>query len=332
MDTSIKVSVIIPVYKVESYIHQCVDSVLGQTYPNLEVILVDDGSPDRCPEICDEYAEKDSRVTVIHKKNGGSSDARNAGISKAAGDYVVFMDSDDYWTSPSGLSLLTERLSETHADVLSFAYDKLEEDTGKETPMLQNSPSMQTGIRTKEAQLDFLTQNGLYIASACNKLIQKEIIKQVPFEVGKITEDVEWAARLMATAKSFDFLNVCFYCYRQRSGSKSHSLSQNSCDHLKDAIMGCCEVWRQCEEDAKEYIGRYAAYQFSTFIAVQALVPVFPRQTISQLKNNADILRYYGSSKKVKYMYYGVKLFGLMLWCRVIRMTRFIWNTRRDKI
>lgn len=332
MDTGIKVSVIIPVFKVEKYIRQCVDSVLNQTYPNFEVILVDDGSPDCCPEICDEYSRNDHRIFVIHKENGGLSDARNAGIEKATGDYVIFMDSDDYWTTSTGLSLLVERISVTNADVLSFSYVKLEEDTGKTIPMLQNISSMQTGIKTKEDQLNYLTQNGLYIASAWNKLIRKEIIKQVPFEVGKVSEDVEWAARLMSIAKSFDFFNICFYCYRQRSGSISHGLSQKSCDHLKDAIKGCYEDWRLCEDNTKEFIGRYAAYQFSTFIAVQALAPEFPRKTIIEIKNNTDILRYYGSSKKVKYMYYGVRIFGLMLWCRLIRMTRSIWNTRRDKI
>lgn len=91
-----KLSVIVPVYKVEPYIHKCVDSILGQTYTNLEVILVDDGSPDNCGKICDEYAAKDKRVKVIHKKNGGLSDARNAGIDISTGDIIGFIDSDDY--------------------------------------------------------------------------------------------------------------------------------------------------------------------------------------------------------------------------------------------
>ena len=90
------ISVIVPIYKVEKYLQKCVDSILAQTYSNLEIILVDDGSPDRCGELCDEYAEKDGRIRVIHKKNGGLSDARNAGIDVAAGKYLAFVDSDDY--------------------------------------------------------------------------------------------------------------------------------------------------------------------------------------------------------------------------------------------
>ena len=91
-----EISVIVPVYKVEKYIHRCVDSILGQTFSDIQVILVDDGSPDTCGDICEEYARRDSRVRVIHKENGGLSDARNAGIPQADGKYIIFIDSDDF--------------------------------------------------------------------------------------------------------------------------------------------------------------------------------------------------------------------------------------------
>lgn len=108
------ISVIIPVYKVESYLHACIESVLSQSYSNLEVILVDDGSPDDCPAICDHYAEKDARVRVIHKSNGGASSARNAGIAAAKGSYISFVDSDDVMVS-DGLALLHSAMERTHA-------------------------------------------------------------------------------------------------------------------------------------------------------------------------------------------------------------------------
>lgn len=90
------ISIVIPVYKVELYLEKCIESIINQTYKNLEIIIVDDGSPDNCPKICDEYAQKDNRIKVIHKENGGLSDARNAGIDVAAGKYIAFVDSDDY--------------------------------------------------------------------------------------------------------------------------------------------------------------------------------------------------------------------------------------------
>ena len=90
------ISVIVPIYNVEKYLARCVDSIVNQTYKNLEIILVDDGSPDLCPQMCDDYAEKDSRIKVVHKKNGGLSDARNAGMAVSTGEYISFIDSDDY--------------------------------------------------------------------------------------------------------------------------------------------------------------------------------------------------------------------------------------------
>ena len=117
-----KISVIIPVYNVEKYLHRCVDSVLAQTHENLEIILVDDGSPDGCPQICDEYAQKDSRIRVIHKKNGGLSSARNAALdSGLTGDIVTFIDSDD-WIAKDYYKHGIELMEKTGADVLQVDY------------------------------------------------------------------------------------------------------------------------------------------------------------------------------------------------------------------
>ena len=109
----IKISVIIPIYKVESYLRECVESVLRQTYQNLEIILVDDGSPDSCPQICEEYAIFDKRIKVIHKKNGGLSSARNEGFKHATGEYVLFLDSDDYWEKETAIQELIDKAERT---------------------------------------------------------------------------------------------------------------------------------------------------------------------------------------------------------------------------
>lgn len=112
-------SIIVPVYKAEKYISECVDSVLAQTFENFELILADDGSPDRCPEICDEYAKKDSRIKVIHKENGGASSARNSGIDAACGEYIIFLDSDDYWEGNYTLQRLAEKSKDGY-DIIMF--------------------------------------------------------------------------------------------------------------------------------------------------------------------------------------------------------------------
>ena len=115
MDTA-KISVIVPVYKVEPYLDKCVSSIVNQTYTNLEIILVDDGSPDSCPTMCDAWAEKDSRIRVIHKPNGGLSDARNAGIVVATGELMAFVDSDD-WIASDMYEHLYQRLTEDDSDI-----------------------------------------------------------------------------------------------------------------------------------------------------------------------------------------------------------------------
>ena len=110
------ISVIVPIYNVEKYLARCVDSIVNQTYKNLEIILVDDGSPDRCPQMCDDYAEKDSRIKVVHKKNGGLSDARNAGMAVATGEYISFIDSDD-WIETSMFELLINNIFQYDCEI-----------------------------------------------------------------------------------------------------------------------------------------------------------------------------------------------------------------------
>ena len=121
------ISIIVPVYRVEPYLDRCVQSIVDQTYQNLEIILVDDGSPDNCPAMCDAWAAKDSRVKVIHKENGGLSDARNAGLAAAAGEYIGFVDSDD-WISPDMYRLLYENMAEHGSDVSACGVEMVWED------------------------------------------------------------------------------------------------------------------------------------------------------------------------------------------------------------
>lgn len=117
-----KVSVIVPIFKVEQFLTKCIDSILNQSYANIEVILVDDGSPDRCPQICDDYQRKDSRVKVVHKQNGGQSSARNAGLDVASGEYVSFVDSDD-WLESDAYSMIVGQCLENQLDIIGGGID-----------------------------------------------------------------------------------------------------------------------------------------------------------------------------------------------------------------
>lgn len=326
------VSVIIPVYNVEKYLRQCVESVIGQTYRNLEIILVDDGSTDKSSDICDEYKAKDCRIRVLHKMNGGLSDARNTGCSVANGEYVLYLDSDDYWSDPEGIAKLVNRIEITKPDVLSFSYHKFYEETGESTGMLLRAEDMPMERNDKAGQLQFLTDYGLFIASAWNKIIKRTILSNLGFVKGVFSEDIEWCARLMDKAGSLDYLNLDLYCYRQRAGSITKSKTWKNYTDVTDAIEKCAEIYNSSTPELREYYGRYTAYQISTFIAIQAMAKTKPADCIKRVGKYKGILRHYGNSRKVRIMYYGSKCLGMTLWCAFIRGTKGIWNKRRNKI
>ena len=177
------ISIIVPIYKVEKYLDKCVQSIVSQTYTNLEIILVDDGSPDRCGQMCDTWAERDSRIRVIHKVNGGLSDARNAGIDASHGDYLMFIDSDDY-ISPVMAEKMLETLVETDSDCVSCYIEIV----GAERPVVSGTEVMILGKVEALRELSILRGGFLWV-SACNKLFKRELFTDLRFPVGKIHED-----------------------------------------------------------------------------------------------------------------------------------------------
>lgn len=316
-----KISVIVPIYKVEEYIENCIKSVLEQSYRDVELILVDDESPDSSPSICDMYAKRDKRIRVIHKKNGGLSDARNAGMKIACGDYIAFLDGDDFWDDTEALSRLVERLNITKADVLNFSYKKYYEDTGKKVPYFENISAMPINNKTKNKQLEYLTGQGLYIASACNKLIKREVLTQeLEFKKGIFSEDIEWSARLLIYANTMDFICENFYCYRQRSGSITHTLDDKKCEDLCNNIIGCMKLIELSDKDEKLYIERYTAYQYGTFFMVQAKTQNNVRDCIECLANYKWILSYHCGNKKLLILHLFCKILGYKTTCKLIRL------------
>lgn len=175
------VSVIVPCYKVEKYLSTCIESVLNQTYTDWELILVDDGSPDRSGEICDEYAQKDSRIRVIHKKNGGLSDARNAGLNVMAGDYVTFLDSDDFW-HVDYLKILMGFIIQDGADIAQCDFVR---GTDTSFPM-----------RNKKARVMTYNRHSVFTSQAakiimCSKIYRAHFFEHIRMPVGYINED-DW--------------------------------------------------------------------------------------------------------------------------------------------
>lgn len=211
------VSVIVPVYKVEPYLCKCVDSILAQTYQNLEIILVDDGSPDACGAICDEYAKQDSRITVIHKPNGGLSDARNAGLDVMTGKYVAFVDSDD-WIMPRMYETLLQMLKQFQADIAFGAVaDDLEQDGKVTTVKVSNYGDEPFSESAAEAMRRYF--HGSW--AAWDKLYKADLFRDIRYPVGEINEDEAIVLQLLSKCTRVCYTNEVFYHYMRRPSSGS---------------------------------------------------------------------------------------------------------------
>lgn len=319
----IKISIIIPVFSVENYLPTCIDSVLKQSYSNTEIILVDDGSPDNSATICDKYAELFSNVMVIHKKNGGISDARNKGIELATGDYIAFLDGDDFWDDINALETLVKRIEETNADVLNYSFNKYYEDTKEKIPYFRNVSAMPLEMTSKAEQLTYLSDNHLYISSSWTKLIKRKIFTEdIMFDVGVYSEDVEWSARLIKRAETMDFICANFYCYRQRKDSISHTINDKKSQDLCNHIIECIKLSR-IEGIEQEALAKYAAYQYGTYFMVQAQTENPQTECICKLSEYTDILLYHQNNRKLTALYWCTKLLGYKNVCRLIR---FVYN------
>ena len=208
-----KISVIVPVYNVEQYLERCVDSIINQTYTNLEIILVNDGSTDNSGKLCDELAKKDERIRVIHKENGGLSDARNRGIDEAESDLVGFIDSDDYIDSDM-YEVLLKNLNNTDADLSMCALY----DVYNNTPEAQVT-NKETWELSSEQAIKMVMEAKILSVTAVNKLYRKSLFSDLKFEVGKIAEDAFIMVKLLDKCKKIVATNEKKYYYVHRENS-----------------------------------------------------------------------------------------------------------------
>lgn len=207
------ISLIIPIYKVEQYLPRCIDSFLAQTYRDFEMILVDDGSPDRCGEISDEYAARDSRIRVIHKANGGLSDARNAGFEASCGEYITFIDSDD-WVAHDFLEKQLDALVRTGSDICECGVLRTE----GEIPAVRETSGTEELYPCEEA-LKLLMEDRVLHQHVWNKLYRRSCVQDVTFRVGKTHEDEFWTYRVFGNAEKVVKIPDELYYYFQRPGS-----------------------------------------------------------------------------------------------------------------
>ena len=208
------ISVIVPIYRVEQYLDVCISSVISQTYKKIEIILVDDGSPDRCGMLCDEWQKKDLRIKVIHQKNGGLSNARNTALKIAKGEYIAFVDSDDV-VSSTMLEKLLHTLQQENADIAECNYvmftDKI--------PIHKTVANAEVSGYTTEDALSRFLEESTFKCVVWNKLYNRKIFDTVRFEEGKLHEDVFFTYQAFGLSKRIAKIEESHYYYRQRSGS-----------------------------------------------------------------------------------------------------------------
>lgn len=207
-----KISIIVPVYKVEKYLHKCIDSILAQTFKDFELILVDDGSPDSCGKICDEYASKDERIVVIHKENGGQASARNKGIDIARGDFIGFVDSDD-WIESDMYEILYDICSNHNCDIANCSSTIYFKDR---TVINGGHPLI---IHNRNEAMKTMLEGKLYDEVVWTKLIRRELLNEIRFNENIIYEDTEFTYRVIDKANRVGCIGKAKYNYIKRDGS-----------------------------------------------------------------------------------------------------------------
>lgn len=278
-----EISVIVPIYKVEAYLRRCVDSILAQTFTDYELWLVDDGSPDKCGEICDEYAKRDARIRVIHKPNGGLSDARNAALDQATGNYISFVDSDD-WVTPDFLESLYHALVDNRADLAVCNIIKAID--GKEL-INDYKPAEKETVVTGDAMFDTL-----YRPSACNKLYPARIFKSLRYPKGRLYEDLFIYHDILAQVKKLIYTGKDSYNYFVRNDSIMHAEYRLKCT---DIIDGCDARARKLDELGQTFHATKARLHIysQTALAFAKLSPSVPEKALRLAEIKAIYDRHY---------------------------------------
>ncbi len=257
-----KFSVIVPIYNVENYLTQCVNSILDQTYKDFELILVDDGSPDSCPLLCDEFAKQDCRVKVIHKENGGLSDARNAGILASQGEYLVFVDSDDYYDTNNVFETVAKEIDSKKVDIVQFHRKWFYEKDGSCIEKIDLDSSKYENL-SKEKTIVALVKNKMVYFSAYQNVISKNFLVEnnLYFEKGIKSEDIEWGFRVFSSVPSISILPYSFYVYRAaREGSITKTIDYKHISDYCNIIEKTVGLIEDCDEDIKPALMSHLMY------------------------------------------------------------------------
>ena len=311
-------SVIVPVYNVEKYLCQCIDSILSQTYEDFELILVDDGSSDSSGEICDSYAEKDRRVRVIHKENGGQSTARNVGVRNASGEFAVFLDSDDFFSNANFLEDVSNAV-DVNTDVVLFRYCKY---YGNEQMDECGISLAELDCSNKVKLLEELIRRDAFFCSCWSKCTRMSILKDygIEFDINLSCEDMDWYYNVVLAVQNIRVIDHPYVCYRQRENSVTSVFKKKS---VIDYIY-TIKKWTQRFNDIENHEERFVmlsslAKLYCNLIILYSRHMKELRQVRNEIFDQQHLLLY-TLNPRVKIISKFVKLVGLKRTCVLLKI------------
>ena len=310
-------SIIVPVYNAEDYLNACVESVLNQTFTDFELILVDDGSPDSCPQMCDDWASKDNRIKVIHKKNGGASDARNAGMDLAKGGYILFLDSDDFYNSKETLETLYGKIDKNNADVVIFGCtdwnmqtnQKIISRTGYDLALIEKGDNRNT--------LHYLLSQKMIPGGPTIFCTKRALIEEnsIRFKLGIQDEDYDYVLSIFSHCTCISAVDNPFYTYRkglENSVTGSFNLKMiNGIDYTLDKWLPICN--KMSDEVLKRDFLNYIAFIYTTgFVVMGNMDRQERKKAMPIMKKHKDILKF-GYWRKTRIIKLASKMLGMNL-------------------
>jgi len=319
-------SIIIPVYNVEGYLSQCVQSILNQSFSDFELLLINDGSTDTSLKICTDFKKNDSRIIVIDKENGGASSARNEGIQNATGEYLIFVDSDDFIESQNLLSELHSKIVQNAADVVLYS--------GKNYNVTTNSYTISRGNYNLEliskfdylATIDYLINATLFPGSAWIFTVKTSVVKQnnLSFRTQIIAEDIDWVTKVFKNCTTIDAVNEVFYVYRK---NQTNSVTGTAGVKGVTSIMSIIEDWypKLSKTNALDrFLLHNLGYYYFTSLVLFAKISKNERAHLaSRMKANFEVTQFV-RTKKLRVLRIFCQVFGVHLVSKIISELYYI--------
>lgn len=306
-------SVIVPVYNVEKYLRQCIDSVIQQHIEDMELILVDDGSIDSSPQICDDYANKYNSIKVIHKTNGGASSARNLGLKEAKGEYIIFLDSDDWWNPSVNVeSILKTMQDNVDIDMVLFSsYDYIAGVGYFQRNEHQNFKKVD--VSSVKDFYKSLLDNGNMEVAACTKILKREFLieNELFFKLNLLSEDNEWIIRLLRVLSEVKTINVPLYIYRAgRSDSITNTIKKKNITDLLSIVKGSIDYYADHDNQIKEQELCFASYLWFCALGLANRLNKNELKEVKPLFKETSSVCSYSNSKKTKLCNTVYRIFG----------------------